>query len=308
MRPRPGPTRDSWSGRATADRPTARRTPAPRDAPADRRRSRASRDRRCARRSSVPRRDTSRSRTCPATSRRRSPERGPVWTCARPAAAIASRTRMGRRAPVTHCSRGPNAARPSRCNRGRSRSSVDARVRGDADPRRSGGRSRRTRTRVDRAADVLPPRDQIQVDVRPPARRPSPCTAPVRSPRACRPHPPETIRDAVHVGVDADVPPALEREDQHEIRRLAADARQRQQFLHGAGTRPPKPLDEHPAGRFHVPRLVPIEADRIDQPLDLLDRQRRHRARRARHAESRVDAASVVAILRRADSSVAIRT
>ena len=52
-----------------------------------------------------------------------------------------------------------------------------------------------------------------------------------------------------------------------------------------AGTRPPKRVDQHLAARLHVPRLVAIEADRIDQPLDLLHRQLRHRPRRARPLE-----------------------
>ena len=43
----------------------------------------------------------------------------------------------------------------------------------------------RTAARIDRPADVLPPRHEIQVDVRPPAARACPCRAPARSPRAC---------------------------------------------------------------------------------------------------------------------------
>ena len=47
-----------------------------------------------------------------------------------------------------------------------------------------------------------------------------------------RPHPAEPVRDPVHVRVDADVAAALERQDQHQVGGLPADARQRQQLLH----------------------------------------------------------------------------
>jgi len=103
--------------------------------------------------------------------------------------------------------------------------------------------------------------------------------------RSFRPHPAEPVRDAVHVRVDADVAAALEGKYQHEVRRLAADARQRQQLLHRARHFSTEGFDEHPAGRPNVPRLVSIEADGIDEALDRPDRQVRHGRWRARGLE-----------------------
>jgi len=89
----------------------------------------------------------------------------------------------------------------------------------------------------------------------------------------------------MHVRVDADVLQAPERQDQHQVRRFAADAWQREQFLHRARHAAAEFLDEDAARLLHVRRLVTIEADRIDEPLDLRRSQFRHRARRARDAE-----------------------
>jgi len=87
------------------------------------------------------------------------------------------------------------------------------------------------------------------------------------------------------VGVDADILDALERQNQHEVRRLASHAGQRQQLVHRARHAAAVPLDQQTAGFLDVPCLVAVEADGIDQPLDLPDGELRHRARRARHAE-----------------------
>jgi len=89
----------------------------------------------------------------------------------------------------------------------------------------------------------------------------------------------------MHVRVDADVLQALERQDQDQVRRLPADARQCQQLLHGARHATAVTLDQDAARLAHVPRLVAVEAHRIDQVLDLPGRQLRHRPRRARDAE-----------------------
>jgi len=89
----------------------------------------------------------------------------------------------------------------------------------------------------------------------------------------------------VHVRVDADVLQALEGQDQHEVGRLPPDARQRQQLLHRARHAAAVPFDENAAGFLHVSRFVPIEADRVNEALDLPGRQFRHRPRRPRDAE-----------------------
>ena len=71
------------------------------------------------------------------------------------------------------------------------------------------------------------------------------------------------------------------RENQHQVRGLAADTRQRQQLVHGRGRLAAEIPEQLRAGRLDVARLVAVEADRIDQLLDLLDGQLRHRLRRA---------------------------
>ena len=78
---------------------------------------------------------------------------------------------------------------------------------------------------------------------------------------------------------------ALIRENQHEVRRLAPDAWQRQQLLHRGRRLAPEIADELRACRLDVSRLVSIEADGIDELLNLLHSQRRHRLRRAGLAE-----------------------
>jgi hypothetical protein len=98
-------------------------------------------------------------------------------------------------------------------------------------------------------------------------------------------HPAETVGDTVHVGVDADVATALEREDEHQVRRLTAHPGQGQQFLHGAWHPAAELLDQHSTGRLDMAGLVAIEAHRIDQLLDLLHGQRRHGLRRAGASE-----------------------
>jgi len=89
----------------------------------------------------------------------------------------------------------------------------------------------------------------------------------------------------VHVRVDADVLQALEGQDQHEVRRLPPDAREREQFLHRARHASAVPVDEDAARLPHVLRFVPIEADRVNEALDLPGRQLRQRLRRPRDAE-----------------------
>src|SRR5579859_3303754 len=138
---------------------------------------------------------------------------------------------------------------------------------------------------VDGFADVLAPRDEIEVDVGPPARIGRLVERLLSFLWRARPHPSEPVRDTVHVRVDADVPLALERQDQDEVRGLAANARQRQQLLHRARYATGKLVDEHAARVAHVHGFVAIEADGIDQALDAFGRELRHRRRRARDRE-----------------------
>jgi len=68
----------------------------------------------------------------------------------------------------------------------------------------------------------------------------------------------------VDVGVDADVVRALERQDQHQVRGLAADAGQGEEVGHRAGHPAAVPVDQDPAGLLDVPCLVAVKAHRID--------------------------------------------
>ena len=78
---------------------------------------------------------------------------------------------------------------------------------------------------------------------------------------------------------------ALEAEDEHQVGRLPAHARQHHQLFHRLRHLSAEAIDEHPAAGLHVLGLVAVEADRVDQPLDFLDGELRHRARRPRHLE-----------------------
>src|SRR4029079_12196095 len=71
--------------------------------------------------------------------------------------------------------------------------------------------------RIHRAADVLPPGHQIEVDDRPPASGRRLVERALGLLRGAGPHPPQAVRDAVHMGIDADVVAARVREDQHQV-------------------------------------------------------------------------------------------
>ena len=128
----------------------------------------------------------------------------------------------------------------------------------------------------------MSPGDEIQIDVRPPARIGRLVKRLLGFIGRARFHPAEPVGDAVHMGVDADVPAAFVGENQHQVRRLAAHARQREELLHGARRSAAEILEQLRAGRLDVARLVAIEAHRIDQLLDLPGAELRHRLRRAR--------------------------
>ena len=140
-------------------------------------------------------------------------------------------------------------------------------------------------TRIHGPAHILSPRHEIQIDVRPPACRRRLVERLLGLVGCSRAHPAQPVRDAVNVGIHTDVPEALERENQDEVRGFSSNSRQRQQFLHRRRHTPAEPVDEDLARRLHVSRLVSIEADRIDQPLDPLHGELRHRPRRPRDGE-----------------------
>src|SRR4029450_5847448 len=87
------------------------------------------------------------------------------------------------------------------------------------------------------------------------------------------------------VSIDTNVLKALKTENEDEVRRLPAHARQRQQLFHRRGYGPSETADEHLATRFYLASLVPVEADRVNQALDRLDGQLCQRSRRARPGE-----------------------
>ncbi len=98
--------------------------------------------------------------------------------------------------------------------------------------------------------------------------------------RRC-PDPAKTIGNAVDVRIHTDVLHAAIGENQHQVRRLAPDARQHQQLFHRHRHSTIEALDQHAAGCEHVPSLVAVEADRIDQPPDLGCGEPGHAGRRA---------------------------
>ena len=98
-------------------------------------------------------------------------------------------------------------------------------------------------------------------------------------------HPVQPVRNAVHVRVHADMVAAAEGDDEHEVRRLAADTGQRQQCVQRARHDTAESRHQLFAGGLHMDRLLPIEADGIDQPLDRGDRQARHRCGRRCHGK-----------------------
>src|SRR5262245_43490903 len=139
--------------------------------------------------------------------------------------------------------------------------------------------------RIHRAADVLAPGHEIQVDDRPPPARRRFVERVLGLVGRFRPHPAHAVRDPVDVRVDADVLFAAVRENEHEVRRLPPDPRQRQQFVHRRGYAAAEAFQDLAARLLHVHRLGAIEADRVDQLPDPRVRQLRHRPGRARDAE-----------------------
>jgi hypothetical protein len=87
------------------------------------------------------------------------------------------------------------------------------------------------------------------------------------------------------VSIDADVLQAPERHDQDQVRGFPADPRQRQQLVHRRRHAAVKSVDEDSARRLQMTRFVAIEADRIDQPFDVLRGEPGDQARRARNVE-----------------------
>src|ERR1051326_3332929 len=139
--------------------------------------------------------------------------------------------------------------------------------------------------RIYRAADVLSPGDQVQVDDRPPPPRRRAVERLLRFLRRPRVHPAHAVRDAMDVGVDADVLLAAVGEDQHEVRGLASDAREREQLLHVRRHPSAEARRNLPARLPDVDGLVPVETHGIDQLPNLGERELRHRVRRPRHAK-----------------------
>src|SRR4029078_12334651 len=81
--------------------------------------------------------------------------------------------------------------------------------------------------RIHRAADVLPPGHQIEVNDRPPAARRRGVERVLGLLGAARPHPSQPVRDAVNVRVDADVVGARVRDAHPQVGAVATDTLQR---------------------------------------------------------------------------------
>ena len=89
----------------------------------------------------------------------------------------------------------------------------------------------------------------------------------------------------MHVGVDTDVARASVRQDQNQVRGLSPHPRQREQLLHRRWHHPAEPAHDLLARPADMNGLVAVEAHRINQLLDLLDRKLDHRPGRARYPE-----------------------
>lgn len=85
--------------------------------------------------------------------------------------------------------------------------------------------------------------------------------------------------------VHADVVATGMRQNQHQVGSLPANTGQRQQLLHRRRHAAAEALHDLPARLLHVPRLHPIETDRIDQLLDRRHGEGGHRLRRPRDPE-----------------------
>src|SRR5581483_2064246 len=85
----------------------------------------------------------------------------------------------------------------------------------DADPRTPVPHGASAAPRVRRPADILAPRDQIEVDQRPPPPVGGAVQRELGLFGRSRPDPAQAVGDAVHVRIDADVAAAVEAEDQH---------------------------------------------------------------------------------------------
>ena len=131
--------------------------------------------------------------------------------------------------------------------------------------------------RIDGTADVLAPCHEIQIDVWPPSRLRRTIQRLLCLLWRVGANPAEAIRNPVHVRVDADILAALIGEDQHEVRGLASNAWQCEQLFHRGRCLAAEILQQFGACRLDVTRFVTVEADRINQLLDLLDGQLRHR-------------------------------
>ncbi len=78
---------------------------------------------------------------------------------------------------------------------------------------------------------------------------------------------PQPIRDAVDVGVDRDRRDPV-REDEHAVRGLRADPRQRGQLVERRRDRPPEPVEERARAVPDRARLDVVESGPTDQGFD----------------------------------------
>jgi len=71
----------------------------------------------------------------------------------------------------------------------------------------------------------------------------------------------------------------------HQVRRFSADPRQRDQFLDGVGNRSAINLQKATTNGVNGFGFCPVESDRIDSALDLLERESQHGGRLMRQRE-----------------------
>src|SRR3989475_7611972 len=133
-----------------------------------------------------------------------------------------------------------------------------------AERRKGTGRA----VRSDRPADVLPESDEQFVDVEPVFFRYGPHQALLRCFRCLRPNEAQAVADSMHMGVRRDSR-FSESVHEHAVRGLRPDLGKFDELLVGPGDRSPKLLQEYPAHLLDLERFLPVEADRLDQTLEI---------------------------------------
>src|SRR5207302_10799592 len=133
--------------------------------------------------------------------------------------------------------------------------------------------------RPDRSAKVLPKPNEELIDEEPVFlrdRRHKPLLGRLGG---LRPHEPEAVAHPVHVGIRRN-PRLAETVDKDAVRRLRADLRKLDELLVGRGNDSSVSLEEDTTHLLNLARLLAVEADWLDQALQVPPVRMRHPLRR----------------------------